>query len=86
MAPEDQQFFDECRDLFVRPGWQRFINEIEQGYQSLHVSQCNSAEEFWKAKGRAEALAQVVGWQQAVLAAEEQAEQDDEGEHGSEDF
>jgi hypothetical protein len=74
MNSEDQRFFDDCRSLFLTDGWKHFQNEINVALQSLNLGAINSSEEFWKAKGKFETLLQVAGWENAVLAAEQQSE------------
>jgi|TARA_S200002703_G_C3795130_1_gene245492 hypothetical protein len=74
MSSEDQRFFDDCRSLFLTDGWKHFQNEINVALQSLNLGAINSSEEFWKAKGKFETLLQVAGWENAVLAAEQQSE------------
>ena len=74
MNSEDQRFFDDCRSLFLPDGWKHFQNEINVALQSLNLGAINSSEEFWKAKGKFETLLQVAGWENAVLAAEQQSE------------
>ena len=74
MSSEDQRFFDDCRSLFLTDGWKHFQNEINVALQSLNLGTINSSEEFWKAKGKFETLLQVAGWENAVLAAEQQSE------------
>jgi len=74
MSSEDQRFFDDCRSLFLTDGWKHFQNEISVALQSLNLGAINSSEEFWKAKGKFETLLQVAGWENAVLAAEQQSE------------
>lgn len=74
MSSEDQRFFDDCRSLFLTDGWKHFQNEINVALQSLNLGAINSSEEFWKAKGKFETLLQIAGWENAVLAAEQQSE------------
>jgi hypothetical protein len=74
MNSEDQRFFDDCRSLFLTDGWKHFQNEINVALQSLNLGAINSSEEFWKAKGKFETLLQIAGWENAVLAAEQQSE------------
>lgn len=74
MSSEDQRFFDDCRTLFLTDGWKHFQNEINVAIQNLNLGAIDSSEEFWKAKGRFETLLQIAGWENAVLAAEQQAE------------
>lgn len=74
MSSEDRRFFDDCRSLFLMDGWKHFQSEINVAIQNLNLGAIDSTEEFWKAKGRFETLLQIAGWENAVLAAEQQAE------------
>ena len=74
MNEQDQKFFDACRTMFMSDGWKAFQQEIATAAQSINVSSLESAEDFWKAKGRMEILLQIAGWENAVLMAEEQAD------------
>ncbi len=74
----ETKFFDDCRELFLTDGWKAFKDEVIVGLNSVHVASLESADDFWKAKGRVEALSQIVGWEDAVLAAEAQQEADSE--------
>ena len=69
---DDQKFFEDCRTMFITDGWKHFQQEVQTRIQSLNLGALNTAEEFWKAKGRWEALLQIAGWENAVLAAEQQ--------------
>ena len=72
---DDQKFFEDCRTMFITDGWKHFQQEVQTGIQSLNLGALNTAEEFWKAKGRWEALLQIAGWENAVLAAEQQTDE-----------
>lgn len=72
----DQQFFDACRTMFISDGWKAFQQEIALAAQSISLAGIESSDDFWKQKGRLEAFSQIAGWEGAVLAAEEQAEED----------
>jgi len=72
----DQKFFDDCRTMFLTDGWKAFQEELQIAIQSIHVGAIENSDEFWKAKGRWEALSQILGWESAVKMAEEQAEED----------
>ena len=78
MSSEDQKFFEDCRSLFLTDGWKHFQKEIGVAIQSLNLGAIDSSNEFCKAKGRFEALLQIAGWENAVLAAEQQAEEPEE--------
>lgn len=73
----DQEYFEHCRTLFMTKGWDLFQEEIKLGIEAIKVDGINSSEEFWRAKGRLEALAQIHGWEAFVKAAEEQYDASD---------
>jgi len=73
---DDQKFFEACRTMFISDGWKAFQQEIAIAAQSISLAGIESADDFWKQKGRLEAFTQIAGWESAVLAAEEQAEED----------
>ena len=77
MTPEDAKFFEEARDMFLTPGWAAFKQELLVALQSINLDSLNSSDDFWQAKGRASALAQVLNWEESVKLAEEQQEADD---------
>ena len=76
MTEEDEKFFEACRELFMTDGWQHFQQEIATGIATCRIEGCESAEDFWQAKGRLQILHQVAGWETAVKAAEESHEAD----------
>lgn len=78
MSSEDKKFFEDCRSMFITDGWKHFQKEINVALQSMNLCGIDSSNEFWKAKGRWEALLQIAGWENAVLAAEQQAEEPEE--------
>lgn len=80
MSDDTEKFFDDCRVMFLTEGWKAFMKEIEAGIVTVRVESLDDAEAFWKAKGRLDALHQIAGWQNAVLAAEEQAKADADAE------
>jgi len=77
VSDDNKKFFEACRTMFLSDGWKAFQEEIQVGIQSINVASIESTNDFWKAKGRLETLAQIAGWQSAVLAAEEAAEEDE---------
>ena len=76
MTEEDKKFFADARDLFLTPGWANFVAEIEVAINQIHVANCDSESDFWKAKGRFEVLQQLHGYENAVLAAEQSNEEE----------
>jgi hypothetical protein len=73
----DQQYFEECRTLFLTRGWELFLEEVKEAADSIRLENINSSEEFWRSKGRLEAFTQMYGWESFVKAAEEQYDASD---------
>ena len=80
MTEEDKKFFEDARDLFLTTGWANFKAELEVAINQIHVANCEDEKEFWKAKGRFEILSQLVGYENAVAAAEASNEEVDDAE------
>jgi hypothetical protein len=78
MTEEDKKFFEDARDLFLTTGWANFKAELEVAINQIHVANCEDEKEFWKAKGRFEILSQLVGYENAVAAAEASNEEVDD--------
>jgi hypothetical protein len=78
MTEEDKKFFEDARDLFLTTGWANFKAELEVAINQIHVANCEDEKEFWKAKGRFEILSQLLGYENAVAAAEASNEEVDD--------
>ena len=59
-------------------GWANFKAELEVAINQIHVANCEDEKEFWKAKGRFEILSQLLGYENAVAAAEASNEEVDD--------
>jgi hypothetical protein len=64
-------YFEDARTMFLTEGWRTFQEEIEEAISVLTLEHCDSAEEFWQARGRLSALRQFGGYENSILAAEE---------------
>ena len=51
-------------------GWADFQKEIDEAMAACTLDACRSTEEFWQMRGRLEALRQMAGYENAILAAE----------------
>lgn len=69
-------FFNEARDMFITKGWSNFKEELKVGIAACTLDSCSTTEEFWQMRGRLQALRQLVGYENAVKAAEAQQESD----------
>jgi hypothetical protein len=74
---DDRAYFDACRNMFMTDGWELFQEELKIAIDAISLDSINSSEEFWKAKGRFEALTQMNRWESFVKAAEEQYDASD---------
>ena len=78
MTEDDKKFFEDARDLFLTTGWANFKAELEVAINQIHVANCEDEKEFLKAKGRFEILSQLLGYENAVAAAEASNEEVDD--------
>jgi hypothetical protein len=78
MTEEDKKFFEDARDLFLTTGWANFKAELEVAINQIHVANCEDEKAFWMAKGRFEILSQLLGYENAVAAAEASNEEVDD--------
>jgi hypothetical protein len=67
MTEADKKFFEDARDLFLTTGWANFKAELEVAINQIHVANCEDEKAFW-----------MVGYENAVLAAEESHEEEDD--------
>lgn len=81
MSPEDQELFDSYRELFMSEGWKEFLTLIEALAEQCDIRYAHDANEFWKSKGRLEALDWVIGFEDSIKAAETM-EEEDAGDYG----
>lgn len=77
MTSEDQKFFDDARDMFMLPGWEKFMQEIELWIQGVHFDSCKTSDDFWMSKGALNALRQVRAYELMVKQAEADAEDEE---------
>ena len=67
-------YFDAARTMFMTEGWRTFQEELDEAINTSTLEACNSTEEFWEMRGRVKVLRQLAGYENALLAAEEQAD------------
>ena len=66
----ESKFFDDARTMFMTEGWADFQKEIDEAINACTLDACNTTEEFWQMRGRLQALRQMAGYENAILAAE----------------
>ena len=64
------KYFDDARTMFMTDGWSDFQKELDEAIAACTLDACRSTEEFWQMRGRLEALRQMSGYENAILAAE----------------
>lgn len=62
--------------MFLTEGWKQFTAEIDEAIKAINVASIESADEFWKQKGRLQILSQIAGYENMTLAAEAMEEAD----------
>ena len=70
------RYFDDAREMFLTDGWKTFQQEINEAISLCTLDSASTTEELWQARGRLLTLRQLAGYENAMLAAEEQADED----------
>jgi hypothetical protein len=73
---DEQEAFDNARSMFMTEGWKDFVEEIDGLIETLTLDSASSSDEFFHCKGRLEALRAIAGYENAVLAAEAQHDEE----------
>jgi len=71
------RYFDDARQMFMLDGWKTFQEELDEAITTCTLDSCNTTEEFWQMRGRLLTLRQLAGYENAMLVAEAQQEDDD---------
>jgi hypothetical protein len=69
---DDTKYFEDARALFMQDGWAEYVKELELAVDGSQLDACNTAEEFWKAKGKLAGLRLALSYEDRVKSAEEQ--------------
>ena len=67
---------ENARDMFVMPGWQDLMDQIEDQIELCTLDACDSAEDLWFNKGRLAVLRMLSGYENYVRSIGEQDEAD----------
>lgn len=67
---------ENARDMFVMPGWQDLMEQIEDQIELCNLDACDSAEDLWFNKGRLAVLRMFANYEQYVRSVGEQDEAD----------
>ncbi len=65
-----------ARDLFMMPGWEALIADVNQQIEMCSLDACDSAEDLWFNKGRLAALRMFANYESYVRSYSEQEEAD----------
>lgn len=74
MSPEEQKIFDDAREMFLTDGWKQLQEDLQANLDGLTVESLNSEKEFWIAKGQINVLRLVLGYENMMLAAEQEVD------------
>lgn len=67
---------NDARDLFMMPGWEALMDEVQGQIEMCTLDGCDSAEDFWFNKGRLAALRMFANYESYVRSIGEQDEAD----------
>jgi len=57
---------EQARDLFMMPGWEALIDEVQGQIEMCTLDACDNAEDFWFNKGRLAALRMFANYENYV--------------------
>ena len=65
MSNVDHTFYYESLiDTFATPGWNAVMDDMQDAADKLTLDNCKTAEEFWMAKGKAEAYRLMLNYEE----------------------
>jgi hypothetical protein len=74
----DKQFYEDAREMFATQGWGNLLAEIRIAIETCRVENIRTSDEFWQSKGELAILHKFLNYEDMVINAEAQAEQDAE--------
>ena len=57
---------EQARDLFMMPGWEALMDEVQGQIDMCTLDACDSADDFWFTKGRLAALRMFANYEAYV--------------------
>jgi hypothetical protein len=86
MDTDLKKFYDDARDMFQTPGWRNFIEDLANAYLGLNdIASVRNAEDLFYRQGQGNIINYVLGYEESLAAAEEEAEAEqkaEDEEHG----
>lgn len=77
MSPEDQKMYEDYFDMFTHPAWTNFEDDVEEVMREVsNLAGIQSAEDFWKAKGKLETFNMILNFKHMLEMAYEQANEE----------
>jgi len=65
---------EQARDLFVMPGWEALMEDVQDQIEMCNLDACDSAEDLWFNKGRLAVLRMFANYEHYVCSIGEQDE------------
>lgn len=76
MDRETQDLFENYFDLFSRPGWKQFVDNLEVNLQSVsRLDDIKTTEDLYRAKGAREVLSRIVNFKALIEQSYEEAKE-----------
>lgn len=65
----DKEYYDRLLDLFIQPGWQDMLEDMQHARDAIRIENISSSEEFWRRKGEAEMLDRFLNYEEFIKGA-----------------
>lgn len=76
MLRVSDKYFENAREMFMTEGWKTFQEELNEAISLCTLDAADTTETLWQMRGRLLTLRQLAGYENAMLAAEAQGEDD----------
>lgn len=68
MSPEDEKYYENYLDLFVHPGWEQFVQEINEILDNYRIEDIKDEKHLAYTKGERAALYRVRRFANGIKA------------------
>lgn len=68
--PETQKYFEDYLDLFVQPGWQKFIKDLQSSLdsdQKSAVSRCDTDQKWFEERGAQAKTLRILNFETMIV-------------------
>lgn len=77
MNKEDQEYYERQLDMFLHPGWQYFVGQVQGMRDSLDTLSGVTRETLGNRQGQLEMVNWILGWPETLQKAYEELQKED---------